>query len=154
MVVCGEVLMYLPHPDNNLLEFRRVLKPGGILFLYEPICLCPGLSRELKLFFRKFRRSKNGYQFDQANGNWRQSQRPLRITYHSKHTLTRRVQMNGFQIEKLAGFRLFRRPVTPLKKLENLYFYYCLTTYIAGQFPGFATDLLVQAQKINQKTIH
>jgi SAM-dependent methyltransferase len=147
VVVCNEVLMYLPDPDVRLSEFLRVLKPGGLLTIYEPISFFPYIKSRLKLFSRKLFRNKDGAQFDLSDNQWRVATRPLRITYHSVHTLTERVQNNGFKIEGVAGFRLFRNRFSPIKRLENHYLFFRLNSQIARRFPSLATDLMVLARR-------
>src|SRR5208283_77218 len=86
IIVCNEVLMYLPNALEALMEFDRVMAPGGKLFVYNPISHFPRLCSAVKRFVRKIYQERNSIALD-VQSNWKQAERACRITYYSYHTL-------------------------------------------------------------------
>ncbi len=145
VVICGEVLMYLPNKKHMLSEFHRVLRPGGNVFIYDPITWFPRISSAFRTMIRKFHQEKKAIAWD-GQTDWKAAERPVRVTFHSPRTIVRNVSAL-FDITDQVGFRLFRNRISCMKRLENYRPYFRLITWLAGRFPYLATDLLIVGRK-------
>lgn len=144
-VVCGEVLMYLPNKGRMLSEFHRVLQPGGSVFIYDPITWFPRISSALRTLARKFHQEKKAIAWG-GQTDWKDAERPARVTFHSPRTLVEEVS-TLFDITDKKGFRLFRNRIGCMKRLENYRTYFNVITRLAGRFPYLATDLLIVGRR-------
>jgi ubiquinone/menaquinone biosynthesis C-methylase UbiE len=146
VIVCNEVLMYLPNALEALTEFDRVLAPGGKLFVYNPISRFPRLSSAVKRFMRKIYQERKSIALD-VQSNWKQAERACRITYYSFHTLIEQIRSANFSISATTGFRIFRNRIRLMKLLENYAGYRRLIQSIAARYPHLASDILVVSHK-------
>lgn len=147
VVVCNEVLMYLPSPQMNLSEFYRVLRPRGLLILYEQISWLPGSKARFWRMVRPLALSKEEVPMDSLSSDWQRAKRPARISCFSPRTLRQHTREAGFDIIWSGGFRLFRNRIDPMTYLENWWPWYRAVTAVAQRWPYLATDLMVVARK-------
>lgn len=146
IVVCNEVLMYLPDATKALTEFHRVLSPQGKLFVYNPIGWLPRLQPVIKKLARKIYRERRTIALD-IEFNWKDAERACRITYYSLQTLIEQIRSVDFDISGFAAFRLFRNRIRLMSRLENLGWYRRMVLFLAARYPYLASDLLVVAYK-------
>jgi SAM-dependent methyltransferase len=146
MIVCNEVLMYLPNDGEMLEQFHRALRPGGKLLVYNPISWLPGTIASLRKKFRKIHQANDSISLD-AQDDWKNAQRASRITYYSVGSLVDRIETAGFQVTDLTGFRIFRNRLRLMRSLEDSPSYRKWTKRIAARFPQVASDLLVIGTK-------
>lgn len=146
VVIAGEVLMYLPNASQVLSEFHRILRPGGKLFVYNPICFFPSVFAALKTWGRKIHQEKQSIVMS-SQADWRNAKRPCRTTYYSYRALIRDITSAHFEVTDAIGFRLFRNRISWMKFLENYLWYFSLITFIAGRHPYLASDLMVAARR-------
>ncbi len=146
IVVCNEVLMYLPNATKVLTEFHRVLAPQGKLFVYNPISWLPWPHSVIKKLARKIYRERKTIALD-IELNWKDAERACRITYYSLQTLIEQLRSVDFHITGFAGFRLFRNRIRLMARLENYAWYRGMILFLAARYPYLASDLLVVAYK-------
>jgi SAM-dependent methyltransferase len=146
IIICNEVLMYLPSATETLTEFYRVLAPEGKLFVYNPISWLPRLHSAAKKLARRIYRERRTIALD-IEFNWKEAERPCRITYYSLQTLVEQIRSVDFDITGFAAFRLFRNRFRLMTRLENLAWYRRLILFLAARYPHLASDLLVVACK-------
>ena len=146
IVVCNEVLMYLPNADEALKEFYRVLSEDGKLFVYNPINRLPKLCSIAKRFTRRIYQEQKSIALD-VQSNWKQSERACRITYYSFQSLIEQIRSASFHISETTGFRLFRNRIRLMKVLENYTWYRRLVLAVAARYPRLASDILVVSHK-------
>ncbi len=146
IIVCNEVLMYLPNVTEALTEFYRVLAPEGKLFVYNPISWLPRLHSAVKKLARRIYRERKTIALD-IEFNWKEAERPCRITYYSGQTLIEQIRSVDFDITGFAAFRLFRNRLRLMTRLENLAWYRRLVLFLTERYPYLASDLLVLACK-------
>jgi SAM-dependent methyltransferase len=146
IVICNEVLMYLPNAAEALTEFYRVLAPEGKLFVYNPISWLPRLHSAGKKLARKIYQERKSIAMD-IEFNWKDAERACRITYYSLQTLIEQIRSVNFQITGFAAFRLFRNRIRLMARLENYAWYRRLVLFLAERYPYLASDLLVVAYK-------
>jgi len=146
IIVCNEVLMYLPNATLALAEFHRVLTRKGKLLVYNPISWLPGLNSAVKRFARKIYQEKKTIALD-AQSNWKDAERPCRITYYSFQSLLDQIRGVNFHVSKITGFRLFRNRIRLMAHLEGSVWYRRLVLYLAERYPRLASDLLVVGHK-------
>ena len=146
VVVCNEVLMYLPNATEALAEFYRVLAPDGKLLVYNPIGWLPRLHSVIKKLTRIIYQERRTVAQD-VQFNWRDAERACRITYHSFQSLTEQIRSVNFHITGFTGFRLFRNRFRLMARLENYALYRRLVLFLAKRYPYLASDLLVVAHK-------
>jgi len=146
MVVCNEVLMYLPNAAEMLTEFYRVLAPGGKLFLYNPINWLPRVQCLTKRLTRKIYLERTAIALD-VQSNWKDSERACRITYYSFQSLIQQISFANFHVTAIAGFRVFRNRIRLMTRLENYGWYRGLVSFLTQRYPHLASDLLVVAHK-------
>lgn len=146
VVVCNEVLMYLPNAHDMLAEFHRVLGPDGKLFVYNPISCFPNFVGRLRRWARLIHQENRTVVLDRQ-GDWKNATRACRITYYSLHSLVEQVASARFRVTAVKGFRLFRNRIRLMKRLEGFRRYNDATAFIAGRFPFLASDVLVVGAK-------
>jgi 2-polyprenyl-3-methyl-5-hydroxy-6-metoxy-1,4-benzoquinol methylase len=142
IIVCNEVLMYLPEAAELLTEFHRVLTPDGKLLVYNPINWLPWLHSALKKLTRKVYQERKTVALD-VQSNWKSADRPCRITYYSFHSLIEQIRSVNFHVVGLTGFRLFRNRIRLMSLLENYACYRRLIMWLARRYPRIASDLFV-----------
>lgn len=146
MVICSEVLMYLPNSRAALDEFHRVLRPEGKVFVYNPISWCPGFLARVKKLIRKVHQEKDSIALD-SQTEWKNSRRPCRINYYSFRSLIDEISSARFQVMEVTAFRLLRNRVRLLTRLENYRWYFRMTSFLARRFPYLASDIMVAGLK-------
>lgn len=146
IIVCNEVLMYLPDAYAALKEFYRVLRQDGKLLVYNPINRLPKLCSTAKRLTRRIYQEQKSIALD-AQSNWKQAERACRITYYSFQSLIEQIRSARFQISDTTGFRLFRNRIRLMKGLENYAWYRRLVLAVAARYPRFASDILVVSHK-------
>jgi ubiquinone/menaquinone biosynthesis C-methylase UbiE len=76
-ILCSEVLEHVPEPTHALDEFKRLLKPGGVLIITAPFCslvhmapyhYCSGFSK----YWYEHHLTLRGFEIKEitANGDW------------------------------------------------------------------------------------
>ena len=118
VVICSEVLMYLPNVPYVLAEFFRVMRTGAKLFAYEPISCCPRMASALKRWGRQIYHESGSVAFN-GSADWRTASRPSRISYHSFKGLIREIELLNLHVVQVAGFRIFRNRIRFLNGLEK-----------------------------------
>lgn len=146
MIVCNEVLMYLPRVTEMLTELHRVLAPGGTLFVYNPINWFPGLHSLMKRLTRKIYQERKTIALD-VQSNWKDSERACRITYYSFQSLIEQIRAVDFHVSGVTGFRLFRNRIRLMTRLEKYAWYRRLVLSLTQSYPHLASDLFVVANK-------
>ena len=146
IVICSEVLMYLPNAPALLADFHRVLRPGGTLFIYNPISWMPGTVSRLKSWLRSIHQEKDSVALDKE-ASWRQARRPSRVNYYSFRGLVGQIEEADFQATDITGFRIFRNRIRIMTRLENYRWYFRMTRYLTRRFPYLAADLMVVGRK-------
>ena len=146
MIVCSEVLMYLPEGTEMLTEFYRVLSPGGKLLVYNPINWFPGLHSQIKRLARKIYQERRSITLD-CQSYSKDSERPNRITYYSFDSLIEHIRSANFHVTEIRGFRLFRNRIRLLARLDKFDWYRRLAFFITRYYPQLASDIFVAAYK-------
>lgn len=146
IIVCGEILMYLPNAQQILEACYTLLRPEGTLLLYNPISQFPRLVGNLKKFWRKIYQEKASIALDRQH-NWKGSTRACRVTYYKLSSLVEQVSQTGFSVENIAAFRLSLNRLRVLNRLEDCGWYRCATEYLTRRYPQLATDILIEARK-------
>lgn len=142
VIVCGEVLMYLPNAAEILTEFHRVLVPEGRVFVHNPISWIPHLCSRAKKALRSVYKEKGSLVLDKQT-SLSGGRRVCRVTYYSFNSLQHQVAEANFQITDVAGFRLFRNRIRAMTLLEDFTWYHKAVRSIVGRYPSMATDVLV-----------
>jgi ubiquinone/menaquinone biosynthesis C-methylase UbiE len=146
IIVCNEVLMYLPNATEILTEFYRVLAPDGKLFVYNPINWLPRLHSAIKRLTRKIYQERKTIVLD-VQSNWKEAERACRITYYSFESLIEQIRSVNFHVAEIAGFRLFRNRIRLMTRLENYAWYRRLVLFLTERYPRMASDLFVLGHK-------
>lgn len=146
IVICSEVLMYLPNGMEVLAEFHRVLRPDGKFFLYNPVSLLPKTVAAARRWIRKIYQEENSVALD-TQKEWKNARRPCRINYYSLRSLIEDVGSADFLVTEVTAFRLFRNRIRFLTRLENCRWYYRLTRFLATRCPHLASDVMVVGRK-------
>jgi ubiquinone/menaquinone biosynthesis C-methylase UbiE len=146
MIVCNEILMYLPQATEMLRELHRVLTPGGKLFVYNPINWFPRLHSLAKRFTRKIYQERRSIALD-VQSHWKESERACRITYYSFKSLIEEIRSMDFHVTGISGFRLFRNRIRLMSRLENYAWYRRLVLFLTRNYPQLASDLFIVANK-------
>ncbi len=146
VIVCNEVLMYLPRGTAILTELYRVLVPEGTLLVYNPINWFPWLHSLTKRLTRKIYQEGKTVALD-VQSNWKGSERACRITYYSFQSLIEQIRSANFQVTGITGFRVFRNRIRLMTRLENYAWYRRLVSFLTERHPHLASDLLVVAHK-------
>ena len=118
IIVCNEVLMYLPNAAEMLRELHRVLVPGGRLLSGQSHNLVSQAAPLIKGLTRKIYQERKAISLD-VQSNWKDSERANRITYYSFHSLLEQIRSVNFQVTEITGFRLFRNRIRLMTRLEN-----------------------------------
>ncbi|MBM4328654.1 MAG: methyltransferase domain-containing protein [Deltaproteobacteria bacterium] len=147
VVVCKEVLMYLPNDRELFREFYRVLRPGGKVFIYNPIAWFPKTYAALKRLGRSVYQASDSVTLD-TQSEWRTATRPCRIAYLSFDSLMREIREANFEILDVTAFRLFRNRIRLMARLEDYDWYLNFTQKLAARRPRLATDLMVVGRKV------
>jgi ubiquinone/menaquinone biosynthesis C-methylase UbiE len=142
VIVCGEVLMYLPNAGEMLAEFHRVLVPEGRVFVHNPISWVPHVCSSIKKALRSVYKEKGALVLDKQT-SIDGGRRVCRVTYYSFDSLQHEVAGANFQITDVAGFRLFRNRIRAMTLLEDFKWYHKAVRAIVGRYPSMATDVLV-----------
>ncbi len=146
VVVCNEVLMYLPNAMEMLHEFHRVLCPQGKVFVYNPISWVPAAAGRVRRWVRKVYQENRTVSLD-TQTDWKNAQRACRITYYSCGSIREVVAAAGFEVVGVTGFRLFRNRIRLMARLEAFPWYRAMTGHVASRYPFLASDVLVTASK-------
>jgi ubiquinone/menaquinone biosynthesis C-methylase UbiE len=146
VVILNEILMYLDNSSNLLNEFYKILRPSGVLCVYNPIYYTPTVLSTLKRISRRIYSSNEAIAFDRES-DWKSASRASRITFYSFDSLISEVRHAGFEIVHVAGFRMFRNRIRVMRKLESHDWYRTFTKQLAGNHPRWASDILVIAKK-------
>jgi SAM-dependent methyltransferase len=147
VVICSEVLMYLPNAPALLADFHRVLRAGGMLFIYNPISWMPRTLSRLKSCFRRIHQEKESVALDDGRSSWRRARRPSRVNYYSFRGLVEQIEDANFQTTDIMGFRIFRNRIRIMTRLENFRWYFLISRYLTRRFPYLAADLMVVSRK-------
>jgi SAM-dependent methyltransferase len=145
-VVLNEILMYLGNASKLMNEFFQILKPNGVLYVYNPIYTAPSLLAGFKKIGRQIHRSRESIAFD-SETNWKSASRASRINFYSFDSLIDEVSKAGFEILEVSGFRIFRNRIRLMRELENYKWYREITKRIASQYPRLASDILIIGEK-------
>ncbi|MGB6063787.1 MAG: class I SAM-dependent methyltransferase [Desulfomonilaceae bacterium] len=146
IIVCNEVLMYMPNAAEILTESYRVLAPEGKLFVYNPINWLPRTHSVIKRLTRKIYQERKSISLD-AQSNWKAAERACRITYYSFKSLIEQIRSANFHVAEITGFRLFRNRIRVMTRLENYAPYRRLVLLLTERYPQVASDLFVVAYK-------
>ena len=146
LIICSEVLMYLPNSSQMIADFHRILKEGGRVLIYNPICLTPLMARKVKRWARGIYHESGSICFDTRN-DWRKARRPSRVTYYSLGSLRTAVEQADFEIIDVAAFRFSRNRLRLLKWLEDFGWYRDLVRGLVSRFPSLASDIMIAARK-------
>ncbi len=145
-VILNEILMYLDNSVELLFEAFNVLKPSGILYVYNPVYTIPVTLSALKKMGRSIHSSPEAVSFDR-DCDWKKASRASRINFYSFDSLAAEIQTAGFKILEVTGFRIFRNRIRLMRELERFELYRNVTKNLAKRFPRLASDILVIAQK-------
>ena len=147
VIFLGEILMYLPNTFQILNECYRLMRPSGVLIVYNPITWLPNTAAGLKKLSRYLYQEKGTISADRQS-DWKKAKRAVRISYYSIKSLIKEVSAANFQVSNVKAFRLFRNRLRILKRLEKYHWYRNLTKSIVREHPGMASDILVEARKV------
>ncbi len=146
VVICNEVLMYLPNAAEVLREFHRVVRSQGKVFVYNPISWIPKTMARLKALWRRVYQEGESVALD-GQSNWKSARRPCRIKYYSFREFIREVEASNFQVVAVTGFRLFRNRIRAMTRLENYCWYFRMIRFLTFRYPFLAADVLVVGSK-------
>lgn len=146
LIICSEVLMYIPNSSQMIAEFHRVLKEGGRAFIYNPICVVPSTACAVKRWARNIYQEKGSISLD-TRSDWRNARRPSRVTYYSLASLVESVEAAEFEILDVTAFRLSRNRIRLLNRLEDNGWYRNLVGSLVTRFPFLASDIMIAARK-------
>lgn len=146
-VICNEVLMYLPNPADTVTEFHRCLRPGGWLFVHNPISWFPVAFAGLRNLIRNIHQEPKSVALDRQT-ELAGARRVCRITYYSYESLIHEVGAGGFTVVDVAGFRLFRNRIRWMTGMEDFPAYHSATRFITGKWPWMASDVMVVGRKL------
>ncbi|MBI5249437.1 MAG: class I SAM-dependent methyltransferase [Desulfomonile tiedjei] len=146
VVICSEVLMYLPNVPYMLAEFCRVMRTGGKLFVYNAISYYPRLASVLKRWGRQIYHESGSIAFN-GSADWRKASRPTRISYYSFNGLISEIALLNFHIVHVTGFRIFRNRIRFLNRLEKYPWYGRMTECLTTRYPQISSELMVVARK-------
>lgn len=146
VVICNEVLMYMPNSKMLLGRFHEVLKESGRLIVYNPVTLTPNLSSVVKKVIRRWAQAEESIAWD-CQTDWKKAVRATRINYYSYDSLVDEIAGCGFNVVDVSAFRIFRNRFRLFNRLENNFSYRQALISLASQFPRFASDIIVLASK-------
>lgn len=145
-VVLNEILMYLKNAPKLLNELHKILKPKGLLYVYNPIYTAPSVLAWFKKIGRQIHRSYESIAFD-SETDWKSASRASRINFYSFDSLIGEVRNAGFEILEVSGFRLFRNRIRLMRELETYKWYREITKQFAKRNPRWASDILIIGEK-------
>jgi len=145
-IVLNEILMYLGNASRLLAELFDILKPSGILYVYNPIYTIPNFLSFFKKMGRRIHQSREAVSFDRKC-DWKRASRASRINFYSLDSLLEEIQSAGFTIQDVSGFRIFRNRIRLMRNLENYRWYRDTTKRLAKSNPRLASDVLVISRK-------
>lgn len=146
VIICNEVLMYMPNSKLLLRQFREALKPSGWLIVYNPVTLAPRFASAVKKVIRKWAQAKDAIAWD-SQSDWKRASRATRINYYSYESLTGEILENGFRIHDVSAFRISRNRLRWFNKLEDNVRYRRGVISLAARFPRIASDIIVLSSK-------
>lgn len=146
VIICNEVLMYMPNSKILLGQFHETLTPSGRLIVYNPVSLAPKLAAAFKKIIRRWAQAQDSIAWD-SQSDWKNAVRATRINYYSYNSLLDEISGNGFRILDVSAFRIFRNRLRLLNKLENNINYRKKIISLASQFPRIASDIIVLSSK-------
>ncbi|MGA8830306.1 MAG: methyltransferase domain-containing protein, partial [Desulfomonilaceae bacterium] len=85
-IILNEILMYLENSAELLSELFDIIKPSGMLYIYNPIYTVPTLFSTLKKIGRRIHLSDEAVAFD-SQYDWKKSSRASRINFYSFDSL-------------------------------------------------------------------
>lgn len=135
-VVCGEVIEHIFDTDRLMLEIRRVLKPGGVVFLSTP-----NLSSALNRLLLLAGLQPLGTEVSSRKSNYgnplRKSLNPAgHIRNFTARALVELIQANGFERVTLDSAPLSGNKY--IRRVEKLF---------AMVSPSLGSDLIIEAYK-------
>lgn len=145
-IVLNEILMYLGNASRLLAELFDILKPSGILYVYNPIYTIPNFLSFFKKIGRRIYQSREAVSFDRQC-DWKIAARASRINFYSFDSLLEEIQAAGFKIQDVSGFRIFRNRIRLMRNLEKYRWYRETTKRLAKSNPRLASDVLVISRK-------
>lgn len=141
-IVLNEILMYLGNASDLLAELFDILKPSGMLYVYNPIYTIPNFLSFFKKIGRRIHQSREAVSFDRQC-DWKIAARASRINFYSLDSLIEEIQSAGFKIQGVSGFRIFRNRIRLMRNLERYRWYRETTKRLAKSNPRLASDVLV-----------
>jgi ubiquinone/menaquinone biosynthesis C-methylase UbiE len=142
----GEILMYLPNTLEVLTDCFRLLRPGGMLIVYNPITLIPETAAKVKKWSRSVYQERGTISADRQS-DWKSAKRAVRISYYSVRSLGEEIASAGFRVTNVKAFRLFRNRLRLLKRFERYDWYRNITETAVQRRPELASDILIEARK-------
>ncbi|MFC1833433.1 class I SAM-dependent methyltransferase [Thermodesulfobacteriota bacterium] len=146
VIVCSGILIYLPNANEIVSECHRLLREGGRMFVYNPVCSLSRLAAKLKKWSRRIYQEKSTVALD-SQTDWKNANRACRITYYSSRSLVEELAAPGFRVVDVRGFRISRNRLRFLKRLETLEWFSRASKYLAARYPSLASDILVEGRK-------
>ncbi len=146
VIICNEVLMYMPNSEELLGQFRKVLRPSGCLIVYNPISFTPRLAAGIKKIIRGVAQAGDSIAWD-TQSDWKKAVRATRINYYSYDSLLDEIRRSGFTIEDVSAFRIFRNRLRWMNKLESNAGYRSRVISMASKFPRMASDIIVYSSR-------
>lgn len=147
VIVCNEVLMYMPNSKPLLEQFHQALKPGGSLIVYNPVTLAPRLASGFKKIIRKWAQARDSIAWD-SQSDWKRAVRATRINYYSYDSLLNEITHSGFKVIDVGAFRIFRNRLRFMNKLESNKLYREKIMAFASRYPQLASDIIILSSKI------
>jgi len=146
LIVCSDVLMYLPNATAIIADCHRLLRPGGKILVYNPTCSIASLAATLKKWRRNIYQEKATMALDRQT-DWKNATRACRITYYTYRSLIKELTALGFEVSTIKGFRILRNRIRLLNHLEKFGRFRRAIVYLASKHPYLASDILVEALK-------
>lgn len=146
-IVLNEILTYLGNSHKLLIQLTQTLKPSGMLYVYNAICMAPSVFSRFLRICRRIFRSREAIAFD-SERDWKKAFRALRINFYSFDSLIEEIHEAGFEVLEVSGFRVFRNRIRIMRELENSEWYREVTKRFTKQNPRWASDILIIAKKL------
>ena len=147
VIICNEVLMYMPNSKLLLGQFHRALKQGGRLIVYNPVTVAPRLASGFKKIIRKWAQARDSIAWD-SQSDWKRAVRATRINYYSYDSLLNEITESGFKVIDVGAFRMFRNRLRFMNKLESNKLYRDKIMNFASRRPQLASDIIVLSSKV------